>query len=120
MDFGTFDDVEIMATQSRGRKIWLNIHIKERPRLSQSFVFGVRKGRAGNAERQGKTDQGTGNHSDDHQEHLAVIKKYYMGQGFLLHQSEGACRSLIRHADKLHSISPLPRAKKGQNSEDQY
>lgn len=44
MDFGTLDDVEISYTKIEPKKVWLNINIKERPRLYRVNFEGVKKG----------------------------------------------------------------------------
>lgn len=44
MDFGTLDDVEITYTKIEPKKVWLNINIKERPRLYRVNFEGVKKG----------------------------------------------------------------------------
>ena len=44
MDQGILEEVEIYATKTEGEKIWLNIALKERPRLYALQYTGVRKG----------------------------------------------------------------------------
>ena len=44
MDQGILEEVEIYATKTEGEKIWLNIALKERPRLYALQYIGVRKG----------------------------------------------------------------------------
>lgn len=41
---GLFSDVKITATKRIGQKIWLNIDLKERPRLSMINYHGMKKG----------------------------------------------------------------------------
>ena len=40
---GLFSDVEILATKIEGRKIYLEIHLEERPRLSDIRYYGLKK-----------------------------------------------------------------------------
>ncbi len=44
MDQGILDDVQVTATKVEGEKIWLNIYLKERPRLYSINFEGIRKG----------------------------------------------------------------------------
>lgn len=44
MDQGILDDVSILATKTEGLKIWLEIVLKERPRLFAISYVGIRKG----------------------------------------------------------------------------
>jgi outer membrane protein insertion porin family len=41
---GLFSDVKIVASQIKGDSIWLDIQLKERPRLTQLTIKGVKKG----------------------------------------------------------------------------
>ncbi|MDD3404659.1 MAG: outer membrane protein assembly factor BamA [Paludibacteraceae bacterium] len=40
---GYFSDVKILATQIRNDSVWLEIHLKQRPRISQINYFGLKK-----------------------------------------------------------------------------
>ncbi len=44
MKQGLFSDVKIFATKIVGEKIWLNIALKERPRVSEINFSGLKKG----------------------------------------------------------------------------
>ncbi|MFN8357158.1 MAG: outer membrane protein assembly factor BamA [Spirosomataceae bacterium] len=44
MDQGILENVEISATKIEGDKIFLNIHLKERPRLYKILFSGIKKG----------------------------------------------------------------------------
>ena len=44
MDQGILDDVSVSATKTEGTKIWLEIALKERPRLYSISYVGIRKG----------------------------------------------------------------------------
>ena len=41
---GLFSDVKILASEIKGDSIWLDIQLKERPRLTQLTIKGVKKG----------------------------------------------------------------------------
>jgi outer membrane protein insertion porin family len=42
-DQGIFDDVKVIASKIEGDKIWIEIHLKERPRLSSLQLKGLKK-----------------------------------------------------------------------------
>ena len=44
MDQGILEEVEVQAANIEGDKIWLVIHLKERPRLFRIEYNGIRKG----------------------------------------------------------------------------
>jgi outer membrane protein insertion porin family len=82
MDFGTLDDVEIMATKVEAEKIWLNIHIKERPRLNRVSFAGIRKGERETLNDKVKLIKGRVITPTVIKNTQLVIKKYYMDKGF--------------------------------------
>lgn len=82
MDFGTLDDVEILATKVDGEKIWLNIHIKERPRLNKVSFTGIRKGERETLNDKVKLIKGRVITPTVIKNTQLVIKKYYMDKGF--------------------------------------
>lgn len=82
MDFGTLDDVEIMATKVEAEKIWLNIHIKERPRLYKVSFSGIRKGERETLNDKVKLIKGRVITPTIIKNTQLVIKKYYMDKGF--------------------------------------
>ncbi|CAG4989266.1 Outer membrane protein assembly factor BamA [Dyadobacter sp. CECT 9275] len=82
MDFGTLDDVEILATKVEGEKVWLNIHIKERPRLYKVSFSGVRKGERETLNDKVKLIKGRVITPTVIKNTQLVIKKYYMDKGF--------------------------------------
>ena len=49
---GLFSDVKISATKIIGDKIWLNVYLQERPRLSTKNYHGVSKGEREDIEKQ--------------------------------------------------------------------
>jgi outer membrane protein insertion porin family len=82
MDFGTLDDVEILATKVQDDKIWLNIHIKERPRLYKVSFSGIRKGERETLNDKVKLIKGRVITPTVIKNTQLVIKKYYMDKGF--------------------------------------
>ena len=82
MDFGTLDDVEIMATKVEGEKVWLNIHIKERPRLYKVSFSGIRKGERETLNDKVKLIKGRVITPTIIKNTQLVIKKYYQDKGF--------------------------------------
>lgn len=82
MDFGTLDDVEIMYTKIEGSKIWLNIHIKERPRLYKVTFSGVKKGEKETLNDKVKLIKGRVITPTVIKNTKLVIKKYFMDKGF--------------------------------------
>ena len=82
MDFGTLDDVEILATKIEGDKVWLNINIKERPRLYKVSFSGIRKGEKETLTDKVKLIKGRVITPTVIKNTQLVIKKYYMDKGF--------------------------------------
>ncbi|HTX89060.1 MAG TPA: POTRA domain-containing protein [Bacteroidales bacterium] len=82
-DQGLFEDIRISVSQITGNEIYLNIFIKERPRLSYFSFEGVKKGDADNIREKihlVKGDYVTDNLVLKTQE---IIKKYFTDKGFL-------------------------------------
>jgi outer membrane protein insertion porin family len=80
---GLFSDVKIIATKIKDGKIWLNIALKERPRVSEINYKGLKKGEIEELElRVGivKGNQITPNISDRAKK---VIEKFLEEKGFL-------------------------------------
>ncbi|HEV7351429.1 outer membrane protein assembly factor BamA [Telluribacter sp.] len=82
MDFGTLDDVEIMYTKIEGDKIWLNIHIKERPRLYKVTFSGIRKGEQTTLNDKVKLIKGRVITPTIIKNTQLVIKKFFQDKGF--------------------------------------
>ena len=79
---GLFSDVKITATKIVGNKIWLNIYLQERPRLSQVNYNGVTKGEKDEIEKKVLLiigGQVTDNLINNAQRQ---ILNYYHGKGF--------------------------------------
>jgi len=80
---GLFSDVKIYATKIQDDKIWLNIALKERPRVSEINFSGLKKGEIEDLEAKlgiTKGNQITPNISD---RAVKVIKKHMEEKGFL-------------------------------------
>lgn len=80
---GLFDDVQIVAEKIEGKVIFLQIQLKERPRLSKFTFKGIRKGEADDLRDKLKLAAGevvTRNTLVRAQE---TIKKYFVDKGFL-------------------------------------
>lgn len=82
MDFGTLDDVEIQATQVEGNKVWLNIHIKERPRLYQVTFSGIKKGQRETLNDKVKLIKGRVITPTVIKNTQLLIKKHYQDKGY--------------------------------------
>lgn len=82
MDFGTLDDVEILYTKIEDGKIWLNIHIKERPRLYQATFSGLRKGERETLNDKVKLIKGRVITPTMIKNTQLLIKKHFMDKGF--------------------------------------
>ena len=79
---GLFSDVKIEATRIEGNKIWLNIALKQRPRISELTYTGLKKSEREDIEVKvglSKGNQMTPNASDRAK---TVIKKYFAEKGF--------------------------------------
>lgn len=79
---GLFSDVKIEATRIEGNKIWLNIALKQRPRISELTYSGLKKSEKEDIEVKvglSKGNQMTPNASDRAK---TVIKKYFAEKGF--------------------------------------
>lgn len=82
-DQGLFDNVSISASRIQGNKIFLNINLKERPRLSKFSFSGIRKSEADDIREKINLTRG-----DVVTDHLMIktkriIRDYYREKGFL-------------------------------------
>ncbi len=82
MDFGTLDDVEILATKMEEGKVWLNIHIKERPRLYKVTFSGIKKSQRETLNDKVKLIKGRVITPTVIKNTQLLIKKHYMDKGF--------------------------------------
>lgn len=79
---GLFSEVKISATKIEGDKIWLDLDLKDRPRISDISFTGVKKGEREDLENKigvVKGSQITPNMIDRAK---SIITKYYEGKGF--------------------------------------
>lgn len=94
---GLFSDIKITATKIEGDKIWLNIALKQRPRISDLVYNGLKKSEREDVEIKvglSKGSQMTPNSIDRAQ---TVIKKYFAEKGF--HNTEV---SILQFDDTEH------------------
>ena len=94
---GLFSDVKIEATRVEGNKIWLNIALKQRPRISDLQYNGLKKSEREDLEVKvglAKGNQMTPNASDRAK---TVIKKYFAEKGF-----NNAEVYVLQKADEAH------------------
>lgn len=79
---GLFSDIKISATKVSGNDIWLDIELKDRPRISEIVFTGVKKGERDDLE--GKIGLIKGNQITPNMVDRAkkIIQKYYEGKGF--------------------------------------
>ncbi|MDR1356500.1 MAG: outer membrane protein assembly factor BamA [Tannerellaceae bacterium] len=79
---GLFSDAKVIATKTEGDQVWLEIQLRQRPRISQVNYFGIKKGEREELEtRLGfrKGYQVTPNLMDRAK---TLIQKYFDGKGF--------------------------------------
>jgi len=80
---GLFSDVKIEATKIEGNKIWLNIALKQRPRVSEVVYNGIKKSDKEDLEVKvgiSKGSQMTPNLADRAE---TIVQKYYAEKGYL-------------------------------------
>ena len=79
---GLFEDVSITCTTKIGRKIFLNIDLKERPRISRFSFKGVKKSEA--EELRKKINLSRGDVATEHvyTKTTRIIEDYYFDKGF--------------------------------------
>ncbi len=80
---GLFSDVKIYATKIEGGKIWLNLYMKERPRLSGFVINGVSRGESDDLKE--KLDIKVGSQvTDDVLNNVRrIIRQHFVEKGFL-------------------------------------
>ena len=79
---GLFSDVKIEATKIEGNKIWLNIALKQRPRVSEVIYNGIKKSDKEDLEEKvgiSKGSQMTPNLADRAE---TMVKKFYAEKGY--------------------------------------
>ncbi len=82
-DHGLFSDVKLYATKIEGGKIWLNIYLKERPRMSGFVIHGVNKSESDDLKE--KLDVRVGSQvTDDLLNTITrLVKDHFVEKGFL-------------------------------------
>ncbi len=80
---GLFSDVEIKATKIIAGKIFLDIYLQERPRLSAFYFKGIRKSRASDIKEKLDLVRGTQVTKNKIQRAVNVIKNFFIDKGFL-------------------------------------
>ena len=82
-DQGLFESIRITATKIQGNKIFLDINLKERPRLSKFSFDGIRKAEADDIRE--KINLSRGDVVTDHLliRTINIIKEHYASKGFL-------------------------------------
>lgn len=95
---GLFSDVKILATKIEGNKIWLDINLKQRPRISELTYNGLKKSEREDVEVKvglSKGNQLTPNAIDRTK---TVIRKYLEEKGF-----HNAVIDVLREDDPAHA-----------------
>lgn len=96
MSQGILEEVEVEATKIEGDKIWLNIKIKERPRLYKIEYTGIKKGEQETLSDKIKTYKGKIVTETVKKNVELAIRRYYQDKGFL--------NVTIKIADKTDSL----------------
>jgi outer membrane protein insertion porin family len=79
---GLFGDVEITATKFEGNKVYLNLYLQERPRVSRIQFEGVKKGDADKLQDKIKAIKGKIISDPLVKNALITVEKYYKDKGF--------------------------------------
>lgn len=94
---GLFSDVKIAATKTEGDKIWLNIALKQRPRISELVYNGLKKSEREDVEVKVGLSRGSQMTPNSIDRAKTVIQKYFAEKGF--HNAEV---QVLQFADKEH------------------
>lgn len=81
-DTGLFGDVEITATKFEGNKVYLNLYLQERPRVSRIQFEGVKRGDADKLQDKIKAIKGKIISDPLVKNALITVEKYYKDKGF--------------------------------------
>ena len=79
---GLFEDIQITQTQRVGGKIFLNIDMKERPRISKFSFKGVKKSEAEELRKKINLTRGDVATEHTYTKTSGIIKKYYADKGY--------------------------------------
>lgn len=111
---GLFADVKITATRIIGNKIFLEIYLVERPRLS-SFTFkGIKKGEADEIREKIKLVRGTQVTENTIKRATSTIKNYFVGKGFFnveVNTNQNIDTTLLNHISLEFDINKNGRIK---------
>jgi outer membrane protein insertion porin family len=80
---GLFSDVKITADKIEGNKIWLNIYLQERPRLSRLTIHGLKKGETTDLTEKLSIRTGSQVTADLLNNMTRIIKLHFIDKGFL-------------------------------------
>ncbi|MCQ2334216.1 MAG: outer membrane protein assembly factor BamA [Paludibacteraceae bacterium] len=83
---GLFSDVKIEATKIEGDKIWLNIALKQRPRVSEVVYQGIKKSEKEDLEAKVGITRGSQMTPNLADRAKTMVKKYYSEKGYLYTQ----------------------------------
>ena len=79
---GLFEDINITSTKKIGRKIFLNIDLKERPRISKFSFSGVKKSEADELRKKINLTRGDVATEHTYTKTTRIIEDYYAEKGF--------------------------------------
>ena len=79
---GLFSDVKILATKIEGNQIWLEIQLKQRPRISEVNYHGIKKGEREDLEAKLGLKKGFQITPNVIDRAKILIKKFFDGKGF--------------------------------------
>jgi outer membrane protein insertion porin family len=83
MDQGILEDVELSIAKAEGSKVWLNLKLKERPRLYRVVYNGIKKGEEESLNEKIKTYKGKLITETLIKNTKLAIEKFYQEKGFL-------------------------------------
>lgn len=82
-DQGLFEDIQILCTQKVGNKIFLDIQLKERPRISKFSFKGVKKSDAEELRKKINLSRGDVATEHTYNKTRGIITDYYAEKGYL-------------------------------------
>ena len=80
---GLFEDIQITQTQKVGGKIFLNIDLRERPRISKFSFKGVKKSEAEDLRKKINLSRGDVATEHTYNKTTGIIKDYFANKGYL-------------------------------------
>jgi outer membrane protein insertion porin family len=94
---GLFSDVKLVASKIEGDKIWLEIYLKERPRLTKLAIKGISKSDADDIIEKLKIKPGHQVTDNVINNIVSIIKRHYKEKGFLNTKVD-----IVQKEDTLH------------------